>query len=530
MKLKTDRFMWLKSIKENKSTALYWGYLAIIGVIFYWMNLFTPLYCDDWHYCFIYGTGLPIESLGDIFKSQYTHYFEMNGRFIPHFFVQLFDGILGKELFNIINTLFLMAFMYLLSNISGKNNQLENLSIASFLIFLLLPGFKICFLWMSGACNYLWVGVFILIFNKILMKETRINPIYYPLLFILGIFCGWTHEGIIIGLCAGYIIYFLIHKNKLNITRLILLSGLFLGAAFLVFSPGSINRALGSNSGDIFNWKVYMTSLLHMNNLRIMFILLLVLFILYKQKYTKRILQENIHWIIGIIISFIFIVLTKFWAAHSRFGIELFSLIIILKLIVHKIPKSINIVTTIITITILSLSIKPCYSNYNSYQNALSQIQNGDSLISIQTNKNKCHYLDRFILDFIFLADGVKSTWYDGFISKYYNKDLIFIPQHIINNICDNKIDFQKPYTNQNLGYYIIKTDKQYNNIHFILEPTDINKLPFYLKPLANKMQKYTATSIQAKEFRTICICNESYLLIQKNENIDNRVKDFTFE
>ena len=109
MKLKTDRFMWLKNIKENRTDYLYWGYLAIIGVIFYLMNCFTPLFSDDWHYCFIFGTTNPIESLKDLFISQYTHYFQQNGRFIPHVIVQFFDGIAGKEWFNIFNAINIMC-------------------------------------------------------------------------------------------------------------------------------------------------------------------------------------------------------------------------------------------------------------------------------------------------------------------------------------------------------------------------------------------------------------------------------------
>lgn len=75
--------------------------IIISGIIFYLLNHFTPLYSDDWHYNFIYGTFENINNLSDIIKSQYIHYFKVNGRFIPHFIIQLFDGILGKELFNI---------------------------------------------------------------------------------------------------------------------------------------------------------------------------------------------------------------------------------------------------------------------------------------------------------------------------------------------------------------------------------------------------------------------------------------------
>lgn len=76
-------------------------FFIIVLFFIYALNSFTPLYSDDWHYNFIYGTLNDIDSLGDIIKSQYVHYFEVNGRFVPHFFVQLFDGLLGKGLFDI---------------------------------------------------------------------------------------------------------------------------------------------------------------------------------------------------------------------------------------------------------------------------------------------------------------------------------------------------------------------------------------------------------------------------------------------
>ena len=62
--------------------------ITISGIIFYILNHFTPLYSDDWHYNFIYGTFENINSLSDIIKSQYIHYFNVNGRFISHTIIQ----------------------------------------------------------------------------------------------------------------------------------------------------------------------------------------------------------------------------------------------------------------------------------------------------------------------------------------------------------------------------------------------------------------------------------------------------------
>ena len=40
--------------------------ITISGIIFYILNHFTPLYSDDWHYNFIYGTFENINSLSDM--------------------------------------------------------------------------------------------------------------------------------------------------------------------------------------------------------------------------------------------------------------------------------------------------------------------------------------------------------------------------------------------------------------------------------------------------------------------------------
>lgn len=41
-------------------------FLAMVTVVMYLLNLFTPMFCDDWHYVYIWGTTIPIESVSDI--------------------------------------------------------------------------------------------------------------------------------------------------------------------------------------------------------------------------------------------------------------------------------------------------------------------------------------------------------------------------------------------------------------------------------------------------------------------------------
>ena len=150
------------------------AFLLVVAVVMYFFNRFTPIFCDDWHYCFIFGTQTPIRTIGDIFVSQWHHYFEFtNGRVVAHFFVQLFDGILGKGLFNVFNAIFFALFLYALAVTTSrdKSQYYKIMSVAFILILLVMTGFKYVFLWMSGSCNYLWMAILLLFFFRLMEKE-----------------------------------------------------------------------------------------------------------------------------------------------------------------------------------------------------------------------------------------------------------------------------------------------------------------------------------------------------------------------
>lgn len=212
------------------------------------MTLCTPPFADDWHYGFIFEKDgplmqRPIQTLTDLFESLHNHYYGFNGRCTPHFFVMLFDGILGHEAFAVCNGVMFALMLHLFCiNFAGKKENyftVTSIVLASFIV--LLPGFSSAMLWMSGACNYLWDTVFILFFHYLLNKEIRKR--WWPLLFIYGIIAGNTNEGIMIGLSVGYMVYYLSHFKRLTAQRWVMLIGLAIGVAFLVFSPAALNRA-----------------------------------------------------------------------------------------------------------------------------------------------------------------------------------------------------------------------------------------------------------------------------------------------
>lgn len=508
------------------------------------MNVFTPLFSDDWHYCFIYGTTELIESFSDIVRSQYIHYFHMNGRLIPHIFVQFFDGIAGKEWFNLINAIVFSIFLHLLTKtIDNKNeNKIATLSIITFLIFFIIPGFKNCFLWMSGACNYLWSATFLLYFNSLLSKD--IHKRYYPLLFIYGWICGWSHEGLVIGLLIGYFFYYIIYRNKIYTSGYYLLIGFIIGSLFLVFSPASINRAL-SNSAPIQEpWtliKDYIVALLNMNNIRMLPLLLILLYVTRKKIHLKQYLTNNIVWITAIISLFLFILFTKHASEHSRFGFELFALILIAT-IVLKLNLFNRIYYCINAIIIIGLSfyILPANArNYQEYKRVTDIIQKTDNELIITQNDRYNQIHDRFNIYYIPKEDSEfhnvynSSAWENTLISDYYKKKkLIFIPHYIVKDLYQCSHKFNNFYTTENYPVYIkeINTTNNIKKVTFILNETDYSCLPFYIRPFAEKFDRYRLTNLNTDKFSVINFNGKSYLFVGKNYMIDSRVKEIIYE
>ena len=99
--------------------------LAIFFGIFMLRNFLLPLFADDYSYAFIWdgknkgnlirgiGKRERVKSIKDILISQYSHYLTWSGRFVAHFFVQLFI-LIGKKFFNVINTLIFISVIFLI--------------------------------------------------------------------------------------------------------------------------------------------------------------------------------------------------------------------------------------------------------------------------------------------------------------------------------------------------------------------------------------------------------------------------------
>ncbi len=148
----------------NRSKAAAALILSAIFLLMFFCSHMSDLVADDYRYCFSYADGSRITAVGQIFPSMQAHRSSMNGRVIAHFLVQLFL-LLPKGMFDLMNALFFAALVLLICRIAvwdGRVNVLLQLAVFGCL-WILQPDFGQVFLWLTGSINYLWCGVFCLL-------------------------------------------------------------------------------------------------------------------------------------------------------------------------------------------------------------------------------------------------------------------------------------------------------------------------------------------------------------------------------
>ena len=228
------------------------------------LNHLTPMgFGDDYLYSFIWqgkpefvpltADAMRITSFQDLFVSQWSHYFTWSGRTVNHSLAQFFLWK-GKETFNYFNafiSVLLIAETYFCVN-KGKwppkviIKELFGIVVA---LWAFTPGFVTVFLWLDGACNYLWPSVLLLGFMLPYVRryycdsETQNNATTFPLvIFFCGILTGWTNENSIcwIILVLSVFLYNNIGKNEKWMYHG--LAGLAIGYSLLMFAPGNLAR------------------------------------------------------------------------------------------------------------------------------------------------------------------------------------------------------------------------------------------------------------------------------------------------
>lgn len=222
------------------------GVLTFFFLILLALNILTPLISDDYRYLYSFADGTRIESLADVFQSQVAHYYNMNGRVITHALCQTFL-LLGKPVYNVINAAAFVGLgllIYFTAFLSLKRIRIHWLIVIYLLMWVMPPFFGESYLWVSGASNYLYGPMLVLLFllpyrryDAFQRKPGVVKQVLMTILVaVLGLLGGWAGEGIGIAavfMAALFILKAILEKKTLQVWMfsgfLFSLVGMYLG-------------------------------------------------------------------------------------------------------------------------------------------------------------------------------------------------------------------------------------------------------------------------------------------------------------
>ena len=241
---------------RNKATA-YYTLLAIFGVIFFIFNYYTPINGDDYAYHYIYvadphsaierPSSEPIRTFADVIRSQIAHYIYVNGRIASLSLAQIFCGLTGKWLFNILNTLVFVMFLHIMQKFVYGRHNILCISLGFLMLMLPFPLQGETLYWITGAVNYLWPITFSLYLLYFLFERPRVLTLWQLALFcIVTLVISWMNESTSLPVSALLLGYGLLNRKKITPQYVLISITYFIGTTAMALSPGSQQRALAT--------------------------------------------------------------------------------------------------------------------------------------------------------------------------------------------------------------------------------------------------------------------------------------------
>ncbi len=204
---------------------------------------------DDYSYMFNFVTKARINSLADIVESLTIHYTNVNGRMVTHFLAHLFLW-LGKSIFVIINTAAFFGLCAVMSRLICNRFSFSWIFVTASGFFLLTPRFGECFLWVTGAANYLYSILIVLTYLLGVSKLFTSNNVKSSLpasifSLIFGIIAGATLENVSAALCCCLVLILLFRIiRRINLPAQLFcgIFGSIAGLLSVILAPGQVRR------------------------------------------------------------------------------------------------------------------------------------------------------------------------------------------------------------------------------------------------------------------------------------------------
>lgn len=252
--------------------------LAVTTVVLYVAHRDTRFMMDDLWYSTMLSNDTPITSLRDIIHSQIWHYNNWGGRSMTHGLLQL-TLLAGEQAADFLNILMTFLLAGVICLISG-NRKLPMFFAALVLPLGLNANWRMSMFWQSGAANYLYITVFILIFAHCYLRELpdgiwpadgaasqeQLQQKHLPGITLwiipLGILAGWSNEnmGPTVWILSLIVILAAIReKRKVRLWMVLGNLACLFGSVMVIVAPGNFvrNDQVGDNKYGII-WRLFL--------------------------------------------------------------------------------------------------------------------------------------------------------------------------------------------------------------------------------------------------------------------------------
>lgn len=234
------------------------------GLVFYLFIREVPYYSDDLWYSWIQEQeGYPtqrIQTIRDVLLSQYNHSLTDNNRVLVNGLVQVVVSFCPKGIFNILNTgVFLLTIMLMVAaSLPCEPRRMRELRLEPLvwlfviiMLFLFLPCHYEALMWATGSISYLWTGCAMVLFFCLWqhLRSRRVAAGWYVPLFLVGLLCGWSHEGYAVAVAVGCVADWWLHRRRCSVAQYVLCAGFMVGLVFLLAAPCMWLRLTGRVGG-----------------------------------------------------------------------------------------------------------------------------------------------------------------------------------------------------------------------------------------------------------------------------------------
>jgi len=385
-------------------------WLALVGVAMLLLNLCTFNYSDDYPYTFylhadgFIDTARRVTGIVDIVQSQYHHYLLHNGRTLDNGLVQFFMYIDNRSIFAICNALVFVGYVFFLQKAADRRHWSYILLITA-LLLVLLRAFGETLLWMSGALNYLWGGLWNLMFLYSIQSHQTCQRIGRGLMLLpLSLIAGWWQEAFSVGIAAALcvcIAYDWWQKAPWAKVPLMMAAAYLAGTLLLVLAPGTLDRMDRDGVDTSFMLAHIGNNVLYVIcGLRIFWVAVIIaLFHHFRHLRPLRISYVENRFLIGCILGNILFLILLGRVANPRafFGVETLSLLLTLRML-STWPRCVTVLLAITTVAIYLPVLNMSWRNYQTMQAFLKELNTSGSQENIffdtpHYSSTQVHYL-----------------------------------------------------------------------------------------------------------------------------------------